>query len=428
MMRRIISGMGANSLSMLTTIGIQLASLPLFLHYWDTDTYGTWLMLSAIPAYISMADIGMVAAAGNKMTIAMGRDDPHEANRVFQSAQLFMLAVCASLAVILVASVAFLPIPGLEDVDRKIALSALLLGVLVGLFCGLAEAAFKATNRYAIGTLLGNFVRLAEWIGLIIGLVTFGTFAAMALVSLAFRTIGTVLLILLSRNANEGLHWGTSHADRAETREMLKPAFSFMVFPVANAFSFQGVTLIAGAVLGPTAVAIFNTYRTVARLCVQVTAIFSYALWPEFSRLFGKGGPATVAPAYRRTLVLGAAISITLATIVYFISPFLLEIWTKGKIEFLPDLMSLMLLYAAVGSICHVPRVVLMATNQHMELSKWCLIGSALTVLLVWFGGTHWDLQGIGAASVLAELFIAVITLRLAYSKILSSSGSHALT
>lgn len=428
MIRRIIAGMGANSLGMAITIGIQLASLPLFLHYWDTATYGTWLMLSAIPAYISMADIGMVAAAGNKMTIAMGRNDPAEANRVFQSAQLFMLIVCTSLAIVLIAAVALIPFPGLEDVDRRIALGALLLGVLVALFGGLAEAAFKATNRYALGTLLGNLMRLAEWVGAIIGLVAFGTFAAVAMLSLAFRVAGTLLLIQLSRGGNDGLHWGTSAADRAEVRQMLKPALSFMAFPIGNAFSFQGVTLLAGALLGPASVAIFNTYRTIARLCVQVTAIFSHSLWPEYSRLFGKGGAAALAPTYRRTLALGAGLSLALALVVYFVAPFLLEIWTSGKIEFLPGLMTIMLVYAAIGGIWHVPRVVLMATNQHMELTWWCLLGSALTVLLVWIGGTHWNLPGIGAATVLAELFIAAISLRLASSKILNSSSAHAPT
>ncbi len=33
------------------------------------------LLLSALPAYLSMADVGMVGAAGNKMMMAMGRAD-----------------------------------------------------------------------------------------------------------------------------------------------------------------------------------------------------------------------------------------------------------------------------------------------------------------------------------------------------------------
>ena len=86
MLRRIISGFGSNLFGQLVTILIQILSLPIFLYYWDMSTYGSWLVLSALPSFLSMADVGMVQAAGNKMTMAMGRGEVAEANRIFQSA------------------------------------------------------------------------------------------------------------------------------------------------------------------------------------------------------------------------------------------------------------------------------------------------------------------------------------------------------
>ena len=171
MIRRVIAGIGANSFGIVITIGIQLVSLPLFLHYWDTATYGVWLMLSAIPAYLSMADVGMVTTAGNKMTMAMGKGDIPEANRVFQSAQLFMVIVCGTIAMLIVPLMLWAPIPGLESMDRRVALSAMSIGVLVALFGGgLSEVVFKSTQRYAKGTMLSNYVRLGEWLGSMLGL------------------------------------------------------------------------------------------------------------------------------------------------------------------------------------------------------------------------------------------------------------------
>jgi hypothetical protein len=64
MLRRIILGLGANAVGQAVSIVIQLFSLPLYLLYWDLSTYGTWIMLSAVPAYLSMADFGMVYTAG----------------------------------------------------------------------------------------------------------------------------------------------------------------------------------------------------------------------------------------------------------------------------------------------------------------------------------------------------------------------------
>ena len=63
LLSRIMAAMGAGMLGQGVNIAIQLLSLPVFLHWWDLSQYGQWLMLSAMPAYLSMADVGMVSTA-----------------------------------------------------------------------------------------------------------------------------------------------------------------------------------------------------------------------------------------------------------------------------------------------------------------------------------------------------------------------------
>jgi O-antigen/teichoic acid export membrane protein len=418
MRRRIIAGMGANSFGMAITIGIQLVSLPLFLHYWDAATYGKWLILSAIPSYLSMADVGMVTAAGNKMTMAIGEGDMQEANTLFQSAQMFMAVICGGIALLVVPFVLWAPLPVLGDIDQRVALFAMSLGVLVALFGGLSDAVFKSTERYAMGIMLGNYVRLGEWVGCMFGLVIVGSFAAVALSGLAIRLIGTLAGIMLAQRGNHGVRWGLHAAKAIEIRAMVKPAVSFMAFPLANALSFQGVTLLVGAIFGPVAVALFNTYRTIARVAVQVTAIFSHTLWPEFSRLFGQGAMPAIANLYRRSTWLSALLSLFVSLGLYFLSPWMLRIWTHGAIEFVPSFMFLMLLYAAVAGIWHMPRVLLMSTNQHVGLAYWVLVAGGLSVGLSWGMSGILHLNGVGAAMLISELFIAIVCSWLAYAAI----------
>ena len=87
---------------------------------------------------------------------------------------------------------------------------------------------------------------------------------------------------------------------------MIRPAVSFLAFPLANAFSFQGVTLVVGTLFGTATVALFTSYRTIARIAVQLTGMFSHALWPEFGRLFGHGGAPAVEKLFRHSALLGA--------------------------------------------------------------------------------------------------------------------------
>ena len=119
-------------------------------------------------------------------------------------------------------------------------------------------------------------------------------------------------------------------------------------------------------------------------------------------------------PLFRRSAPLSAAQSIALSLVLYFVSPFLLRIWTHGRIEFMPAVMAWLLAYAAVGGIWHVPRILLIATNQHIDLAGWSLAAGVLAVALAWLLGTRWQIDGVGAAMLISECFIAAVCVRLA--------------
>jgi len=99
-MRRIVAALGAGAFGQAVNVLIQLLSLPAFLAVWSPTEYGVWLMLSAMTAYMSLADVGLVTAVGNELTMANGRGDGEATNRLFQSALAFMLAVCGGSALL----------------------------------------------------------------------------------------------------------------------------------------------------------------------------------------------------------------------------------------------------------------------------------------------------------------------------------------
>lgn len=422
--QRVLAGSGANAFGQVITVGIQLVSLPLFLHYWDAATYGAWLILSAIPSYLSMADAGMVTAAGNKMTVAMGQRDYAQANKVFQSALFFMMLVCGLLSMLVLPAALLMPVPGFSgEFDYRVAVALLSGSILLTLFGGLVDAIFKATARYPLGTMLVNLVRLAEWGGAMLGLALFGTFAAVAAGGFLSRAIGLVLISAAATTGGHGLRWSVQDARLAEVRAMAKPAFSFMLFPLSFALSFQGLTLLIAYTLGPAAVAIFNTYRTLARVSVQATSVFSHALWPEFSRLYGAGGSAAVLLLYRRSFWTSLSLAALLSVILYTASPFLLKIWTHNSIAFDSLLMVVMTIYAAVASAGHVPRTFLSAINRHSTLAIWMTIAALASLLLASLLGKIAGLIGMSIAMLVAEFAITAISISLSM-QILRLSGS----
>lgn len=77
--RRILHGIGANGYGLLVTVVVQLAGVPILLHAWGAQLYGEWLILAAIPTYLSMTDLGFSQSAGNDMTAHVARGKCAEA-------------------------------------------------------------------------------------------------------------------------------------------------------------------------------------------------------------------------------------------------------------------------------------------------------------------------------------------------------------
>src|SRR5665213_657107 len=107
--RRLILGLISNWISKLAGTFIQLIQVPFFLHFWAEPVYGNWIILNAIPNYLSFSNIGFGTVAGNEMTMAVARDDRASALRVFQSCWWLISLICTATVVALIGALYSLP-------------------------------------------------------------------------------------------------------------------------------------------------------------------------------------------------------------------------------------------------------------------------------------------------------------------------------
>ena len=77
--RRIAANLGANTLGRVLGVLIQLISVPVMLSHWGAWIYGEWILLSTMPSYLAMSDIGFGNVAGNEMTMLVSRGKKREA-------------------------------------------------------------------------------------------------------------------------------------------------------------------------------------------------------------------------------------------------------------------------------------------------------------------------------------------------------------
>ena len=128
--------------------------------------------------------------------------------------------------------------------------------------------------------------------------------------------------------------------------------------------------------------AIFNTYRTISRILVQLITTISRSVWPEISRLYGAEKYSEIKKISRRgTFWVGLASSF-LAVVLFVFSDWILNKWTLGKIHHEPVLMAFFLMTTVVTAFWQLPTVVTMATNKHERLSVFYLCASIGTLAL----------------------------------------------
>src|ERR1700733_2296211 len=104
---RLMRGISATALGPLVKAGIQLASVPLLLHSWGPSKYGDWLLLSAVPTYLTFSDLGFGASSGSDMTLRVAVGDRDGALATFQSSWS-LLSVMSLILITLAASTVWL--------------------------------------------------------------------------------------------------------------------------------------------------------------------------------------------------------------------------------------------------------------------------------------------------------------------------------
>lgn len=404
--KRIAYGVLMNSYGQVVTIFTQLLSIPIFLTYWDVSAYGVWLVLTAVPSYLALSDVGIVTAAGTSMTMLVAQENEQRAQVVLRTATVFICVAGGSVLAV-VATVLILVGDSILGGEERAALLMLVAGVVAGQVGGLAEAVYRSTGRYPLGTFGGSTVRLGEWGGWMVAVVFEGGYGAVAACGLVCRLVGTGLLLRRSVRSSQ-FSWGFSDASGAELRALLKPSGGVVLLAAGNALTIQGLSLVIAHALGPVALVVFNTYRTAARVSVQAASVLSHAVWPELSRLAGAGRGPELRLLVRRSAVVSMGLSIVIALIGYLAASQLLEAWTVGEVEFDSSLAIAFYCYSMIAGSWYFLRVLLLATNNHLRLGVVTFVAGGLLLPIAYLIASGADVAAVAWLMGASELALAV--------------------
>ncbi|MEO8870552.1 MAG: lipopolysaccharide biosynthesis protein [Granulicella sp.] len=409
--RRLILGFLSNTVSKLANTIIQLVQVPVFLHFWNVNLYGEWMIVNSIPSYLAFSNIGFGSVAGNEMTMLTSAGDRPGALRIFQSCWWLITCICGIVGLLLGPMLYFLPVARILQLhaitpsDTRWIIFYLGLSVLLGQLEQLMGAAYTCVGRYPYGSFVKSMLSLAAFAAMIVSVLLGHGPRTTALVFAAANGLGTVTLGILVRRDIPWIRYGWSEASFSEIRRMASPAIAFMGFPIGNALNLQGTLMAVQYALGPVAVVIFSTARTVSRVALQMVQMVNVTFWPELSLAYGAKNTALLRTLHRRACQMALIIAIIVVSAMLSLGPWFLTHWTGGHVPPSRGLLSILLLVVVVYALWSTSSTLVAATNQHQKLALYYIIGTSITVVFTFFLARHYGLYG-AAASLLISEFI----------------------
>lgn len=389
---RLVKGVAANGFGQVVTFITSIVTIPLFFKFWGPSLYGEWLILSAVPSYLSMSDLSFGTTAGSEMIMLAARGERVQALKVMQSAWILvtlasLVILAAILAVVQFFDFRVMHVTIMSNQEARSILILLALGVTVAQQGGLLDAVFKCAGMYAKGLFYMNLYRLCELVLLLGALFLGGDPWLVALSMLLPKVAFYILMWSYVRVKVPWLHLGWSYADMKTLKPLVMPALTFNAFNLGYGLSLQGVAILIGIRASPADLAVFSPLRTLTRVMVQVASMIGNTVWVELSRAVGAGDMALARKIHRSATRLSVWAVVPCQILALLLGPAFFRLWTGQELTEYRVLLALVVVtsFSAVWSIAYV---VPMSMNKHQSTALAFLGAAGLTIALAaWWTG-----------------------------------------
>ena len=416
---RLLKGSGAQGFSRIVQTSIRLAEVPLLLSFWGQNLYGEWLILSTIPSYLSIADVGFSSAACREMTIKAGAGDKNSAKSTFQSTWVLLIVV--SIAVFTLSFVFVRAVPslvgftGMNNSEIRIVLLLLIIHLLVNFQCELLNGAFWVSGHYPFAMYSVAFTQLLEFLLFSIIVALGGRPVHAATGYLAGKLLGTGFMWLAQYHYIPWLRHGLKYASLNEIKRLISPSVASLAFPLGNALNIQGTRLAIGMALGPSALSIFVPLRTLSRMVMQPGLVINRLIEPELAMAFGSGNSLQ----YNRIFLNSCQLAFwgSLVTCL-FIGPcayWIFPIWTDGVVALHWPIYLTLLLGVQINSTWYTALMVPFATNCHGRIAWYYSLVYGISVFITTYVfANKYSILGASFSLLMAEIIMAFVVIKAA--------------
>lgn len=385
--RRILSASFASWTGIFLAVVIQILAVPIYLHYWGTDTYGLWLILLSIWAiFIIPYNSFLIFVGFDVIKLAQNKN---EVNQIMSSVLIVALLLC----LMIFAMCLFFAVKGFGDFLSINSEESHLLGLLLCIYSlgwlvsgsvhGILE---KWSIPYGFNPYFAWFkvVRVSSTYVAALIFIFSGHDIYTTVVAMVGTDIVThyISFYLLSRKfKNTGISWSWDYSI-SQGLYYLKKSLWLMVKYLLDSLRTVGIRFLLAHDLPTAKIALFSTLRTPANMVYQGVNSITFAIQPE---LMSSIRDKELNKVYLFNTVLWFALSILIipsTILLQHIMPMIYDFWTSGKLVYDPMIFAIFLMTALVYAIYSPLEAIVKGNNL---AARQAIISFSSIVLLIFF-------------------------------------------
>lgn len=411
---RLISGSIASWGRIGVTIVSQIAFVPIYLTYWDVETYGLWLAIQALVSIVTILDLGHQEFLGFEF-MRIGKENPALLSKLLFSGIVIGITL-SFLQLLLIVSFAMSGIlPLLLGDSVVIEEGATKLVFLVLLFHGIAWLVSTSITGLLFRALApyGYYPRMAWWN--FFSSIIFTSAPVIAVVSGSGVLVAGFVSACTTICLSIPLYFDLFRIIRYENIPFSRPSWGLgfrnllaslaLVMKISlDNIRQQGIRIVLLPLAGMGGLTAFSTMRTGANMALQGLTTITNPLLPDLMRFLKQRDQQRVNAAFGTIwIVVVAVMGPAVVVLQIFIEP-LFSTWTRGEIQFDPWLFLLLSLGVLIYAIVQ-PAMAVVAGNNILKPQ---LALSALSAFFVIVGMVLFippmGIVGAGLALVVAEI------------------------
>jgi len=417
---RILKSSTASTASLITRIAQQLLLVPILVTAWSTELYGEWLIISAIPIFLSLSDFGFVLAGSNELARRASMEDKDSVQDFYNVYSVYFQRWSLVIVLILAVCSFLLPLKKLmglhllssletSSIFFLLSLVALISQNSLTLFAGLRA---KGKTHYglwirviqALFQILLSFILiwLLESTPIVLA-------SGMFLLSLASYWLEWFLLKRLgvSQKANIFLPL----KNKIQMRAYFSMGLEMMLIPLAQALIMQGSIILIGELLGPVYAVLFATHRTLTRLSSSVLQVFSNPLMAEAGLMQDSKDKKLLT----KIVCLLSRVTFWLSILIFIgfmlFAEWIYTLWVQDKIDFDFNLIVILLIGVVAESLWRIIASVRMGSNRHRSIAWSYFIFTLIGLSLANYLSIDYGILGIALGVTLVDVFMMILSI-----------------